>query len=109
MSQRDDPAETQYMIVHWRRFLDLNNPMGARLSRPCVDCIAKLCCDQQNRMGQKAGAKDIKGHSWFRVGFLWSIFVILITNSLGCQFCQFTAINAGIHSPSEASRRHIQF
>lgn len=66
MSQRDDPAETQYMIVHWRRFLDLNNPMGARLSRPCVDCIAKLCCDQQNRMGQRAGAKDIKGHAWFK-------------------------------------------
>jgi hypothetical protein len=67
MSQRDDPGETQYMIVHWHRFLDLNNPMGARLSRNCVDCIARLCCDQEMRMGQKAGAKDIKGHPWFRV------------------------------------------
>lgn len=67
MSQRDDPAETQYMIVHWRRFLDLNNPMGARLSRNCVDCIARLCCDQEQRIGHRNGAKEIKAHPWFKV------------------------------------------
>ncbi|KAL3108413.1 hypothetical protein niasHT_015335 [Heterodera trifolii] len=66
LSQRDDPAETQFMIVHWRRFLDLRNAMGVRLSKQCVDCVAKLCCDQENRLGHRNGAKDIKAHPWFK-------------------------------------------
>jgi len=67
MSRVDDPAETQYMIVHWYRFLDLKNPMGARLSRQCIECIARLCCDQGIRLGHRQGAKDIKEHVWFKV------------------------------------------
>nr|CAD2149787.1 unnamed protein product [Meloidogyne enterolobii] len=66
MSRVDDPAETQYMIVHWYRFLDLKNPMGARLSRQCIECIARLCCDQGIRLGHRQGAKDIKEHVWFK-------------------------------------------
>ncbi|KAF7639124.1 hypothetical protein Mgra_00001358 [Meloidogyne graminicola] len=66
MSRVDDPAETQYMIVHWYRFLDLKNPMGARLSRHCIECIARLCCDQGIRLGHRQGAKDIKEHVWFK-------------------------------------------
>ncbi|KAH7728783.1 Protein WTS-1 [Aphelenchoides avenae] len=69
LSPNDNPAETQYMIVNWNRYLNLDNPMGARLSRDCVDFIASMCCDQTQRLGQK-GAKDVKTHSWFsRIDF----------------------------------------
>ncbi|KAI1731567.1 protein kinase domain-containing protein [Ditylenchus destructor] len=62
----EDPQETQYMIVNWRRFLNLDNPMGARLSQSCVDFIARLCCDTDMRLGGHNGAKDVKAHLWFK-------------------------------------------
>lgn len=47
--------------MHWRRYLDLRNP---RLSPECIDIIAGLCCDQQERLG-RGGAQEVKAHSWF--------------------------------------------
>ena len=73
-----DPNEaidesTIIKIINWRHFLDLNNSMGARLSRNCKDIISKLCCDQDRRLGCKDGAKEIKRHPWFKVSEVISI------------------------------------
>ncbi|KAI6225671.1 hypothetical protein M3Y95_00721700 [Aphelenchoides besseyi] len=65
LSQTDDPGATQYMILHWPKYLNLNNPAGARLSRACIDIIAKLCCDEKDRLG-KNGASEVKAHQWFK-------------------------------------------
>ncbi|CAD5209301.1 unnamed protein product [Bursaphelenchus xylophilus] len=62
LSDTDNPMDTQHMIVNWKRYLDLRNP---RLTRECIDIIAWLCCEQNNRLG-KNGALEVKGHPWFK-------------------------------------------
>lgn len=67
--------------MNWRKYLDLSNPIGSRLSRACIDVITRLCCDEKDRLGWKLlarfieyvvdlgrnGAKEIKAHPWFKV------------------------------------------
>jgi len=64
LSDTDNPRDTQYMILNWRDFLILNGPMWNSLSPQCVDLIAKLCCDEKDRLGRN-GAFEIKNHVWF--------------------------------------------
>jgi serine/threonine protein kinase len=66
LSPNDNPGETQYMIVNWNRYLNLDNPMGRHLSSNCVDFIARLCADQADRLGAN-GASEVKAHPWFNV------------------------------------------
>lgn len=54
-------------IVKWRQYLDLNNRIGEKLSLECIDVIRKLCCEQEDRLGCKNGAEDLKIHPWFKV------------------------------------------
>uniref|UniRef100_A0A914PXR4 non-specific serine/threonine protein kinase n=1 Tax=Panagrolaimus davidi TaxID=227884 RepID=A0A914PXR4_9BILA len=54
--------------MHWDRFLDLTS-MGhlpSPLSENCVDMIARLCCEEKDRIGSKLGATEIKNHPWFK-------------------------------------------
>ncbi|VIO95387.1 Uncharacterized protein BM_BM5867 [Brugia malayi] len=62
----EDRYETQYKIVKWRQYLDLNNRIGEKLSLECIDVIRKLCCEQEDRLGCKNGAEDLKIHPWFK-------------------------------------------
>ncbi|KAE9550466.1 hypothetical protein FO519_006331 [Halicephalobus sp. NKZ332] len=67
MSYNDNPLETQYKITNWERFLDLTcmSHLPAPLSDNCIDMIARLCCEQNERIGAKNGAAEIKLHPWF--------------------------------------------
>ncbi|OZC05846.1 hypothetical protein X798_07178 [Onchocerca flexuosa] len=62
----EDRYETQYKIVKWRQYLDLNNRTGEKLSLECIDVIRRLCCEQEDRLGCINGAEDIKIHHWFK-------------------------------------------
>ncbi|VDN35664.1 unnamed protein product [Gongylonema pulchrum] len=55
------------MIVNWRHYLDLNKSFGIKLSSECIDVIRRLCCEQEDRLGCKNGAEDLKSHVWFKV------------------------------------------
>uniref|UniRef100_A0A0N4U8V0 non-specific serine/threonine protein kinase n=1 Tax=Dracunculus medinensis TaxID=318479 RepID=A0A0N4U8V0_DRAME len=61
----EDRYETQFKIVNWRQFLDLNNRASLNLSPECINLIKRLCCEQENRLGREDGALEIKMHCWF--------------------------------------------
>uniref|UniRef100_A0A0N5AAX8 non-specific serine/threonine protein kinase n=1 Tax=Syphacia muris TaxID=451379 RepID=A0A0N5AAX8_9BILA len=61
-----DRESTQAKIKRWDRYLDLDNAMAQKLSRDCVDFMKKLICEQEDRLGRKSGAKEVKAHSWFK-------------------------------------------
>ncbi|KAE9416417.1 hypothetical protein Angca_008188 [Angiostrongylus cantonensis] len=66
MSMNDDPAETQYKIINWSRFLDVSpRAGGGHLSCDCILFIQRLCCDRSNRIGSN-GAREVMDHPWFR-------------------------------------------
>uniref|UniRef100_A0AC35GEX4 Protein kinase domain-containing protein n=1 Tax=Panagrolaimus sp. PS1159 TaxID=55785 RepID=A0AC35GEX4_9BILA len=74
MSQTENPHETQYKIMHWDRFLDLTS-MGhlpSPLSETCVDMIARLCCEEKDRIGTEfiPQVKHAEDTSNFDVGDL---------------------------------------
>ena len=58
-----------FQIKHWRQYLNLTcmSHLPAPLSENCIDMIARLCCEQTERIGARDGAKEIKSHSWFAV------------------------------------------
>ncbi|VDD95117.1 unnamed protein product [Enterobius vermicularis] len=62
----NDRQSTQAKIKHWDRYLDLNNTRAQKLSRECIDIMKKLISEQENRLGRKSGAKEVKAHSWFK-------------------------------------------
>ncbi|VDN04539.1 unnamed protein product [Thelazia callipaeda] len=61
-----DRYETQYKIIKWRHYLDLSNRIGAKLTKECIDVIRQLCCEQEERLGCRNGAEDLKTHAWFK-------------------------------------------
>ena len=58
------PHDTQRKVIDWRQFLHI--PMDRGLSEEVVDLIQRLCCDKEDRIGQK-GMVDFARHPFFSV------------------------------------------
>eukprot|EP00271_Cylindrocystis_brebissonii_P014092 TRINITY_DN3514_c0_g1_i1.p1 TRINITY_DN3514_c0_g1~~TRINITY_DN3514_c0_g1_i1.p1 ORF type:complete len:553 (+),score=102.16 TRINITY_DN3514_c0_g1_i1:740-2398(+) len=95
----DDPMTTCRKIVAWKSHLKF--PDEAGLSREARDCICRLLCNVDKRMGT-GGVHEIKRHPWFD-GLPWddlysieAAFIPEVQGELDTQnFEQFEELDAG--------------
>ena len=57
----ESPADTQYKIIHWKKYLILPHT----LSKHAANLIESLIRDADSRLGASGGASEIKEHPFF--------------------------------------------
>jgi serine/threonine protein kinase len=65
----DEPVMTCKKILRWAHFLEIPEDTVEQLSEDCIDFIASLLTDGDERLG-KNGIDELKAHPWFK-GIDW--------------------------------------